>query len=53
MVNMSTVSVTTTLVHAEDWVSSNEIVAGEIASRTQPVHNVGAGAVAFVVIEDV
>jgi hypothetical protein len=53
IVNMSTVSVTTILVHAEDWISSNETVAGQIASRTQPVHNVGVGAIAFVVIEDV
>lgn len=52
-VKRSTVSVTTTLVHTEEDCSSNEIVAGQYASRTQPVHIAGAGAVAFEVASEV
>jgi hypothetical protein len=53
MVKISTVSVTTTLVHAEDCSFSKDMVKGQMASRTQPVHWLGTKAVAFSVINDV
>jgi hypothetical protein len=55
MVRVSMVSVTRMLVHIvfELFSSSKEIVVGLSASRTQPVHAVGAGEEAFVVAIDV
>lgn len=44
---------TTTLVHDEDCSGSKDIVIGQKASRIQPVHGVGAGAVIFAVISEV